>query len=152
MKRLAYIIMCFSFLSCTSHHIGKYVYLEIWNAGTRLHVNRNCKNYSKAHMVQYIDTADIVKLPIVSYCPKCVSEEDAITIEQFIKSEQKINALYDQLKSEGYELDDIETFKEGLRNSEEFRRQIYDAQKADGYDMGGDFNAWNGRVIQSFNK
>ena len=56
--------------------------------------------------------------------------------------EDKIKALYDQLSNDGYKLDDEGTFREDLKNDESFRRQIYDIQEADGYDMGGDFNQW----------
>ena len=64
--------------------------------------------------------------------------------------EDKIQSLYNQLKDDGYELDDENTFKEDLKNDASFREQIYDTQKAGGYDMGGDFSAWEKRLMSNF--
>lgn len=75
MKHLLYIIVCTSLLSCASSHIGKYVYYEVWRSGCRLHVDRDCPNFGKNGVVQYIETASLKDCP--SFCPKCVSDEDA---------------------------------------------------------------------------
>lgn len=65
-------------------------------------------------------------------------------------NDDKIKALYNQLKDDGYTLDNEDTFREDLQNDESFRRQIYNSQKKDGYDMGGNFNSWQGRLMKSF--
>ena len=65
-------------------------------------------------------------------------------------NDDKIKALYNQLKDDGYTLDNEDTFREDLQNDESFRRQIYNSQKKVGYDMGGNFNSWQGRLMKSF--
>ncbi len=64
--------------------------------------------------------------------------------------DDKIKALYDQLKNDGYQLDDENTFRQDLKDDSSFREMIYNAQKNDGYDMGGDFGAWQNRLMSNF--
>ena len=61
--------------------------------------------------------------------------------------DDKILGLYNQLKNDGYELDDEETFREGLKTDQSYRQLIYNTQKNDGYNMNGDFNEWEGRLM-----
>lgn len=61
--------------------------------------------------------------------------------------DDKIRGLYNQLKNDGYELDDEETFREGLKTDQSYRQLIYNTQKNDGYNMNGDFNEWEGRLM-----
>lgn len=66
------------------------------------------------------------------------------------QQDDKIKALYDQLKNDGYQLDDENTFRQDLQDDASFREDIYNAQRNDGYDMGGDFNTWQNRLMSNF--
>ena len=64
--------------------------------------------------------------------------------------QDKIKALYQQLKNDGFTLDDEKTFRQDLQGDKSFRQQIYNAQRDRGYDMGGNFKAWEGRLMSNF--
>jgi len=98
MKHLLYIIISASMLSCSSSHVGKYVYLEVWRSGCRLHVDRHCSNFGKNGQVQYIKTDDLKDSR--SFCPKCVSDEDAELLEGLMQ--QNDTTSYPDIYGEGY--------------------------------------------------
>jgi len=143
MKHLLYIIISASMLSCSSSHIGKYVYLEVWRSGCRLHIDRHCANYSKTHTVEYIDTADLAsrteKFSIIPYCPKCVTDEMADQIKTIIVNQKRqakadnIKNLYEAIK-DGYDVGSEDDFRKSLDNADA-RHNLYDALVNDGYDM-----------------
>ena len=134
--------------------------MEHWESGQRLHIDRHCKNFANKSQVFYIDTAEIKtwEMPSLPLCPRCVSDENANYLNGLLQNSSnavdttdKIKTLYNQLKNDGYELDDEKTFREDLKNDASFRKLIYDTQNNNGYDMGGDFNAWQDRLMNNFN-
>jgi len=161
MKHLIIFLSLTTFAACTTNTIGRKLYLEQWTGGARLHTDRHCANYDKNHVVEYIDTTNLFNrighYRIIPFCPQCVTDEVADQIEEILANQKettliekqgdKIKALYEQLKNDGYTLDDEATFKEDILKDIAFQQQVYDAQKSDGYDMGDDFNAWQKRLL-----
>lgn len=93
-----------SLLSC-DNKIGENVYVEVWNEGYKLHIDKQCENISKNHMVEFVKTKDLVdkyaRTPLLSLCPKCVSDENADKLKSFIENNQvqpeaRRTMLYDE--------------------------------------------------------
>lgn len=91
--------MCAFFLSCTSSHVGKYVYYEVWRSGRRLHVDRHCPNFGKNGQVQYIETASLKDCQ--SFCPECVSDNAAEYLTNLMRHNADSAEYYDTYGESG---------------------------------------------------
>lgn len=130
-------------ISCSSHKIGDKVYLEIWNRGTKLHIDKHCKNISKNHMVDFIDLRELANShhegDFISLCPECVSDDDADFLKGLMKNKpdtiisDNVHKLYQELFNE-YDLGTEENFRQSLSKKEN-RNNLYNAIKNE-YDVG----------------
>lgn len=142
MRNIILLLMLYTCVSCGRSHIGAKIYIERWNNGEQIHIDRGCTNYGDAHVVEYVDTTDIVervkKLRIIPFCPKCVSDKDADQIKVIVERtlNENVKNLYDAMKADGYDLQDESTFRKRLRCDGCFRQDVYRALVDDNYDMG----------------
>lgn len=102
MNKLFICFVCIATISCSNHKIGDKIYLEIWDRGTKLHIDKHCKNISKDHMVDFIDIKEWAnshdEKDFISLCPECVSDEDADLLKNLLKN--KPDTIADNLDSE----------------------------------------------------
>lgn len=98
MKRICILFfVTISLLSC-DNKIGENVYVEVWNEGYKLHIDKQCDNIYKNHMVEFVKTKDLAdkyaRTPLLSLCPKCVSDENADKLKSFIENHPDTTATY----------------------------------------------------------
>ena len=84
--------------SCNNSNVGENVYIEVWNGGYKLHIDKQCDNISKNHMVEFIKvddwTEEHTKNDFISLCPKCVSDKDADILKSLITNEPDTTSVY----------------------------------------------------------
>lgn len=88
--------------SCAGIDFGDTVYMETWDDGIRIHIDRNCKNFDKDGNVEYIEAERVHRKVLFverkvwhiregsmsdyPFCPKCVSDKDAKRIRELNKA------------------------------------------------------------------
>ena len=88
MKKYLISIVLLAAISACNNKIGEYVYLEVWDDGDKLHIDKQCPYISKNHMVEFVKVKEWAnehtKNDVISLCPKCISDKDAETLKSFI--------------------------------------------------------------------
>ena len=97
-KYLIFIMLLATFPSCNKSNIGENVYIEYWRGGNKLHINKQCTEISKSHIVEFIKvddwTEEHTKNDFISLCPKCVSDKDADILKSLITKEPDTISVY----------------------------------------------------------
>lgn len=143
MKKITilFLILCLN-ISCKNNNIGDKVYIEIWRNSMKLHIDRNCHDINKNHMVEYVNVTDLYKkykiYSVIPFCTNCVSDDDADKLSELCyrktflkkhkaKGQDRRDILYKNLRDAGIGEDLIGTqqdFKDFVSN-ERNARDVY---------------------------
>lgn len=159
------LLLALLLVSCSKHHceVGRYVYVDSYKT---IHIDRECvskltedaktKDERMASMegISFVDTCMLTlksqEGSIVTeygFCPKCIDDDSFQHLNTMMhrndETISKIDEIYDVLKDDGAIHKDREFFRSYMlasgRKGYENRKKLYDAMKADGADVGEDY-------------
>ena len=132
---------------------GEYVYVDRSNI---LHIDRKCSRLNYKGMTsRRVKVSEISTLDFDSYCPKCVDDQLYQSISTIINHNktyirnERLCQLYDALMEDGAPLPSFATFEKKLLTSRADRREVYEALKADGVNVGETLEEFERRYLIS---